>query len=83
MLSLVLIDGEVRSLIRNSLERLIGYKFRSKKDKMKNILFKISIRVISSLIAIKLFSIVKNNELFKKYISFALIIAFVYLAYHD
>ena len=83
MLSLVLIDGEVRSLIRNRLERLIRYKFGSKKDKMKNILFKISIRVISSLIAIKLFSIVKNNELFKKYISFALIIAFVYLAYHD
>jgi hypothetical protein len=39
MLSLILIDGEIRSLIRNSLERLIGYKFGSKKNKLKNILF--------------------------------------------
>ena len=35
----ILIDGEIRSLIRNSLERLIGYKFGSKKNKLKNILF--------------------------------------------
>ena len=33
MLSLILIDGEVRSLIRNSLERLIGHKLGSKKIK--------------------------------------------------
>ena len=83
MLSLILIDGEVRSLIRNSLERLIGHKLGSKKDKMKNILFKLSIRVISSLIAIKLFSIVKENESFKKNISYLLIFAFIHLAYYD
>lgn len=83
MLSLILIDGEVRSLIRNSLERIIGHKFGSKKDKMKNILFKISIRVISSLIAIKLFSMVKDNESFKKNISYALVFVFIHLAYYD
>ena len=83
MLSLILIDGEVRSLIRNSLERFIGRKFGSKKDKLKNIIFKLSIRVVSSLIAIKIFSMVKDNESFKKNISFALVFAFIHLAYND
>ena len=40
MLSLILIEGELRSLIRNSLERIIGKNFNKKYNKNLNILLK-------------------------------------------
>lgn len=79
----VLIDGEIRSLIRNSLEKLLGYKLTPKKNKVKELIFKITIRVISSLIAIQLFKLIKPDESLKKYGSHALVCLFIYLAFFD
>ena len=52
---LILLDGEFRSLIRNSLERIISTRFKKDNNKYKEILKKLSIRVVSSLIAIQIF----------------------------
>tara|TARA_Y100000389_G_C17226726_1_gene396056 strand:- start:293 stop:562 length:270 start_codon:yes stop_codon:yes gene_type:complete len=79
MESYILIQGELRSLIRNTLERFIGQKFKKKKNKRLEILLKISTRVVSSLIAIQLFNYVNKIPNFRKYTSYILIGAFVYL----
>lgn len=79
---LVLLDGEFRSLIRNALERVIGARFKKDEDVNKEILKKLSIRVVSSLIAIQLFSLIqKNIPDVKKYVSFIMIIIFLNLLY--
>lgn len=79
---LILLDGEFRSLIRNALERIIGSKFKKDEDVNKEILKKLSIRVVSSLIAIQLFSFIqKNIPDAKKYVSFIMIIIFLNLLY--
>ena len=76
---LVLIDGEFRSLIRNTFERLIGNRFTKDEDPMKEIIKKLSIRVVSSLIAIQLYSYLTNlSPEIKIYTSYAMIIAFIY-----
>ena len=80
---LILIDGEIRSLIRNSLERFIGLKVGSKKDKVKNILLKLSTRVIASLIAIQIFGYLKSNDMIKQYGSYLMVALFVYLTVVD
>ena len=77
---LILLDGEFRSLIRNSLERIISTKFKKDDNKYKEILKKLSIRVVSSLIAIQLFLFIKNNiSDMKKYVSFIMFIIFLNL----
>ena len=79
---LVLLDGEFRSLIRNALERVIVARFKKDDDVNKEILKKLSIRVVSSLIAIQLFSLIqKNIPDAKKYVSFIMIIIFLNLLY--
>ena len=77
---LILLDGEFRSLIRNSLERLINTRFKKDDNKYKEILKKLSIRVVSSLIAIQLFLFIQNNiSDMKKYVSIIMFIIFLNL----
>ena len=77
---LFLLDGEFRSLIINSLELLINSKFKKEKNKYKEILKKLSIRVVSSLIAIQLFLFIQSNiPEIKKYISVIMVIIFLNL----
>ena len=75
----VLIDGELRSLIRNTLERVFDIKLDKKKSKTKNLLYKISIRVISSLIAVQIYKNLQENKDLKMYISYFFIIMFFLL----
>ena len=57
---LILIDGEFRSLIRNTIERLIGSNFKKDDDFNKEMIKKLSIRVVSSLITIQLFLLIQK-----------------------
>lgn len=75
---ILLIDGEFRSLMRNSLERVIGLNMKKRKNKYINILSKISIRVISSLIAIQLYQYSQKIPTLKKYVSYAFVMLFLY-----
>lgn len=83
MLSIVLIEGELRSLIRNSLERIIGKNFNKKYNKNLEILLKISIRAVSSLIAIALFQYIKQNPAIREYSSYVLIIVFIFFIFNE
>lgn len=75
--SLILIEGELRSLIRNSLERIIGKRFNKKYNKNLEIILKIAVRTISSLISIQIFNYIKTIPEFRKYTSYILIIIFI------
>lgn len=75
--SLILIDGEVRSLIRNSLERVIGLKFKKYDSKYKTILLKIVIRIVSSLIAIQVYNLIKDSQEIKTLTSYSGILIFL------
>tara|TARA_B100000161_G_C33512031_1_gene396823 strand:- start:859 stop:1113 length:255 start_codon:yes stop_codon:yes gene_type:complete len=75
---ILLIDGEFRSLMRNSLERLIDLKIKKRNNKYENILIKISIRVVSSLIAIQLYKYSQTMPNLKKIVSYAFVILFFY-----
>ena len=75
---ILLIDGEFRSLMRNSLERVIGLNMKKRENKYINILSKISIRVISSLIAIQLYQYSQKIPTLKKYVSYAFVMLFLY-----
>ena len=76
----ILIDGEFRSLIRNSLERVIGLNFKKQEDK-KEILKKLSIRVVSSLLAIQLYGFLKDKPFVKEYTSYGMIALFLYFMF--
>jgi hypothetical protein len=77
---LILIDGEFRSLIRNTIERLIGSNFKKDDDFNKEMIKKLSIRVVSSLITIQLFLLIqKYLPDMKKYVSIIMIIIFLNL----
>ncbi len=77
---LILLDGEFRSLIRNSLERLISTRFKKDDNKYKEIIKKLSIRVVSSLIAIQLFLLIQTYiSDMKKYVSIIMFIIFLNL----
>lgn len=78
-----LINSELRALIRNTLERLIGLNFKKKNNKYLEILLKVSIRVIASLLAIKIFSIIKDTVEIKQYTSYILVIIFIYFCYQE
>mgnify|MGYP001191242842 CR=1 FL=1 len=75
---LVLIDGEFRSLIRNTLEKLIGSKLKKQPNKYREMLRKLSVRVVSSLIAIQLYGYLKDIKPTKEIVSFLLVGAFLY-----
>ena len=75
---LLLIDGEFRSLMRSSIEKFIGLNLKKRENKYINVLVKISIRVVSSLIAIQLYQYAQNIPDLKKYVSYACVIMFLY-----
>ena len=79
MENLILIDGEFRSLIRNTLEKIIEPMVKKQDTDKKKLLLKVSTRVISSLIAIKLYEVFKNNVNIKTYTSYILVFVFIYL----
>ena len=76
--SFVLIDGELRSLLRNALEKIIGKKFKKKYNNYIDIVIKLAIRVISSLIAVQLFKNVKTLPNINRNISYIMIVAFFF-----
>ena len=76
----VIIEGEFRSLIRNALERVIGSNFKKQSDKNQQILLKLSTRVISSLLAVYIFSNIKDMKNIKEYVSYIMIGVFLYFA---
>lgn len=81
-MKLILISGELRSLIRNILERFVKFSFKKKyKNKKIKILYNLSVRVISSLIAIYLFNMIKDNINIRKYVTYFMICIFIYLAF--
>ena len=81
-MELILISGELRSLIRNMLERIFKFTLKKKfKNKKVNIIYNLSVRVISSLIAIYIFSMIKDNIDIRKYVSYFMICVFIYLIY--
>lgn len=81
-MELILISGELRSLIRNILERFVKFSFKKKyKNKKIKILYNLSVRVISSLIAIYLFNMIKDNINIRKYVTYFMICIFIYLAF--
>ena len=81
-MELILISGELRSLIRNILERFVKFSLKKKyKNKKIKILYNLSVRVISSLIAIYLFNMIKDNINIRKYVTYFMICIFIYLAF--
>lgn len=76
----VLIEGELRSLIRNALERVIGSNFKKQSDKNQQILLKLSTRVIASLLAVYIFNNIKDMKNTKEYVSYIMIGIFLYFA---
>ena len=84
---LVLIEGEMRSLIRNAIERILDKQFKKSKSKSKSkskeILLKLSTRVISSLIGIYIFNQIKENNNIRIYISYCMIFVFLYFLYYQ
>lgn len=83
MLSLVLIEGELRSLIRNSLERIIGKQFTKKYNKNLEIALKISVRAIASLITIYMFEYIKSIPEMRKYMSYIFVSLFIIFVYQE
>ena len=79
----VIIEGEFRSLIRNFFEKIIGLNFKKKDNKKQEILLKLSIRVISSLLAIYFFNNVKNIQNIKEYVSYIMIGVFLYYTINE
>lgn len=79
----VIIEGEFRSLIRNCLEKVIGLNFKKKDNKIEEIALKLSIRVISSLIAIYIFNNVKNIPKIRDYVSIIMIAVFLYFTINE
>jgi len=78
-----LVDYEFRALIRSTFERFIEVYFTKKYNKYLESLLKVSIRLISSLLAIKIFSIIKDNFEIRKYTSYILVIIFIYFVYDE
>lgn len=75
----ILLEGEFRSLFRNALERIIGSRIEPKDNKYIEILNKLSIRVICSLIAVYLFQYIKQNNKIREQVTYAFVAIFVYI----
>jgi len=81
--TIVLVEGEFRSLIRNTLERIIGKNFKKERTSNMKLLLKVSTRVVSSLIAIQVFNMVKSNVDLRKYASYLLVGVFVMMVMEE
>lgn len=79
----VLLEGEMRSLMRNACELVIGSKFNKKYSNIENIVLKLSIRVVSSLIAVYLFNNLKSNSNIKTYLSYIMVLIFLFFVYRE
>ena len=79
----VLAESEFRTFIRVIIENFIGLKFKKKEDKIQQILLKVSIRVISSLIAIYIFNKVNKIKNIKEYVSLVMIFIFFYYTLNE
>ena len=79
----ILIEGELRSLIRSCLEKVIDLNFKKRENKVIDIILKLSIRGISSLIAIYIFNNVKNIPKVKEYVSYLMIGVFIYFLINE
>lgn len=75
---LLLLDGEFRSWLRSFFEKAIGTQFKKRKDKYEEVVKKVAIRVISSLIAVQLFTMAKKTPIIKNVTSYAMIVIFLY-----
>ena len=83
MLTLVLLESELRSLIRNSLERILGSKINKKYNKNLEILLKISIRCVASLITLSCFEYIKSVPEIRQYSSYILVFIFILFLYNE
>ena len=81
--TIVLVEGEFRSLIRNTLERIIGKNFKKERTSNMKLLLKVSTRVVSSLIAIQVFNMIKSNVDLRKYASYLLVGVFVMMVMEE
>lgn len=81
--TIVLVEGEFRSLIRNTLERIIGKNFKKERTSNMKLLLKVSTRVVSSLIAIQVFNMVKSNVDLRKYASYLLVGVFAMMVMEE
>ena len=79
----VLIEGELRSLIRSCLEKVIGLNFEKRENQVMDIILKLSIRVVSSLIGIFIFNNVKNIPKVKEVVSYLMISIFIYFLMNE
>ena len=77
---LLLIDGEFRSWLRSFFEKAIGTQFKKRKNKYEEVVKKVAIRVVSSLIAIQIFGLVKKAPIVKNITSIVMLLLFVYYA---
>ena len=76
---LILLNEEFgKSLLRSSIERFIGLKVKKNKNKYLDILSKISIRVVSSLLVIQLYAYLPEFPTIRKYSSYFFITLFIY-----
>ena len=77
---ITLIDGEFRSFIRNFMERMIGNKLKKKyKNPYKEIIKKLAIRTVASLIAIRCYRYVMfNYPEIEQYVSWTMVAVFIY-----
>ena len=81
--TIVLVEGEFRSLIRNTLERIIGKNFKKERTSNMKLLLKVSTRVVSSLIAIQVFNMIKSNVDLRKYASYLLVGVFAMMVMEE
>lgn len=79
----VLIESEFRSLIRTIFENIIFLFFKKKESKITEIILKLSIRAISSLLTIYIFKFIQRNTKIRIYISYILLFVFIYFLVNE
>jgi len=77
MASFIILENEFRSLIRNSLENIIRGRLNNKYSKWLEILLKIVIRLVSSILAYHVYDYIKSYKVITSYIG--IIIFFIFL----
>lgn len=83
-MNLILIESEFVALIRNFLQRIIiviaGQNYS---NKYLELLYELSVRVVSSLITVKLYENFKSDDFVKSKINLLLIVAFAFFIGKD
>ena len=79
----VIVESEFRTLIRVIFENFIGLSFKKRENKIQQILLNISIRFISSLIAIYIFNKINKFKNVKEYVSLVMICIFFYYTLNE